>query len=505
MHPTDRPDRPDPDSDDDASLPEAVRWRVLWVLLTAIFMSLVGVSIINVALPTIQTGLHATESDIQWVLSGYALTFGVFLVAAGRAGDIMGRGGFFLLGVVIFTASSVAAGFAPDAEWLNAARFIQGVGSGLISPQGVGMIQQYFRGRERGRAFGYFGSAVGVAVGIGPVLGGILIRLGGADWGWRVTFLVNVPIGLTCIVLALKWFPRPLFSRIRDPETGRPVGPRATLRRLDPIGSVLLGLTVLALLLPFVESGNYPIVWAALPLGGVLLYLWVRWERWYPSRGGSPMVDLAIFRTRSFTNGTIIVGLYFLGMTSVWVLVAIYLQNGAGHSALAAGSVGIPAAIMASLSSIWAGRRVSDYGRKVVIGGLISGLIGLGLSILVVVLHEAGLASEWWLVLTLAFVGAAQGSVISPNQALTLAEVPLTYAGSSGAIMQTGQRIGTAVGIAVITAIVFTLLDDGSWGLAIPVGFAVIALVLAIALAVAIKDQRDRRSVEAERATVSGG
>ena len=159
-------------------VPDPARWRVLLVLLAAIFMSLIAVSIVNVALPAIQGGLMATESELQWVLSGYALTFGVVLVAAGRAGDVLGRGGIFLIGVALFTLSSVAASFATTAEWLIVARFIQGVGSGLLNPQGVGMIQQYFRGAERGRAFGYFGSTVGVSVAIGPVLGGLLI-LGG--------------------------------------------------------------------------------------------------------------------------------------------------------------------------------------------------------------------------------------------------------------------------------------------------------------------------------------
>jgi MFS family permease len=173
------------------------------VLLVAIFMSLVGVSIVNVALPTIQSSLGASHSDVQWVLSGYALTFGVVLVAAGRAGDIMGRGGIFVAGVAIFTVASIAAGFAPDAMWLNVARFVQGVGSGLLNPQGIGMIQHHFRGAERGRAFGYLGSAVGISVAVGPVLGGLLISLGGPDLGWRLTFLVNVPIGIATI--ALRW------------------------------------------------------------------------------------------------------------------------------------------------------------------------------------------------------------------------------------------------------------------------------------------------------------
>lgn len=191
----------------DDAIPSAQRWRILAVLLVAIFMSLVGVSIVNVAIPSIQHGLDASDSDVQWVLSGYALTFGVVLVAGGRAGDLLGRGGLFIIGATIFTLASVAAGFAPGATSLNAARFVQGVGSGLLNPQGVGMIQQYFRGAERARAFGAFGSVVGVAVGIGPVIGGLLIELGGTQIGWRLTFLVNVPVGVLCIVLAFLWFP----------------------------------------------------------------------------------------------------------------------------------------------------------------------------------------------------------------------------------------------------------------------------------------------------------
>src|SRR5690606_902012 len=180
--------------------------------------------------------------DLQWILSGYALTFGVILVAAGRAGDIMGRGGIFLLGVGIFTISSVAAGLAPDAMWLNVARFVQGFGSGLLNPQGVAMIQQYFRGPERGRAFGYFGTTVGVSVAIGPVLGGFLIELGGLELGWRLTFLVNVPVGIATIILGLLWFPKPLIRSAGALPPGEPGRAVRMLRALDPMGSALLGL-----------------------------------------------------------------------------------------------------------------------------------------------------------------------------------------------------------------------------------------------------------------------
>ncbi len=463
---------------------DPIRWRILFVLLVTIFMTLVSVSIVNVALPSIRQGLDASASDLQWVLSGYALTFGVVLVAAGRAGDIMGRGGLFLIGVAIFTISSVAAGLAPNAEWLNVARFAQGIGSGLLNPQGLGMIQHYFRGDARGRAFGYFGTTVGLSVAIGPVLGGLLIELGGPELGWRLTFLVNVPIGLLALILGWMWFPRPLIVRL--PRVG------SGLRSLDPVGGLLLALAVLAVLFPFVEGGGNTALWLLLPLGGLLGFLWLRWEQRYVRLGLQPMVDLKIFSTASFTNGITIMALYFMGTTSVWVLVALYVQEGAGYSALQSATFGVPAALLSAYAAHWAGRRVAHLGRRLVIGGLAIALIGLALSILVVMLVETRGISIWWLMASLAFIGVGQGSVISPNQTLTLADVPLDYAGSSGAIMQTGQRIGTAVGIAVITAAVFATLSATSWTVAVVVGFGLIAVVVTMALWVAIKDQRQR-------------
>lgn len=473
--------------------PDPARWRILVVLLAALFMSLVSVSIVNVALPSIQNGLRASQADIQWVLSGYALTFGVILVSAGRAGDIMGRGGLFLIGTAIFTASSIAAGLAQDAMWLNVARFVQGIGSGLLSPQGIGMIHQYFRGAERGRAFGYLGTAVGFSVAIGPVFGGLLIELGGLEYGWRLTFLVNVPIGILTIILGLLWFPRPLIAYPLSTEEPSPNPKGGLLRSLDPVGATLLGLTVLAILFPFMESRISPWTWLLLPAGVILGRLWVKWERHYARVGGSPMVDLDIFSVSSFTNGTLIMTLYFLGMTSVWVLVALYVQIGTGKSAFESGLFGVPAALLSAYASHWAGKRVMKYGRRIVIGGLLLALIGLGLSVAVAVLYEKGDLSVWWLLLTLSFIGLAQGFVISPNQTLTLADVPLAYAGSSGAIMQTGQRIGTSIGIAVITAAAFASLEaSSSWTIAVMVSFGVIAFVTLLTLIVAIKDLYDR-------------
>lgn len=468
--------------------PDPARWRILAVLLVAIFMSLVGVSIINVVLPSIQAGLGASESDLQWVLSGYALTFGVVLVAAGRAGDILGRKPLFIIGVALFTLSSVAAGFAPNPTSLNIARFVQGLGSGLLNPQAVGMIQQYFRGAERGRAYGALGSVVGVSVAIGPLLGGLIIQMAGQSQGWRWTFLVNVPVGVLAIALALRWFPKVVRPQRNSAGAARPGA-----RDLDPVGAVLLGLAVLAILLPFVERESGGWNWLLVPAGVGLIALWVWWEHRYRGRGRSPMVDLALFRTRSFSTGVLIATLYFMGVTSVWVLVAMYMQSGLGRSALQAGLIGLPAALISAVSSNWSGRRVTQHGRKIVIAGICSAIIGLVLSIVVVQLVDTGAISVWWLLLTLAFIGVGQGMVITPNQTLTLAEVPLTYSGSAGGVLQTGQRIGTAMGLAVITAVAFSVLIEGDWTDAITAGFAMTTAVVLVTLVVAVAERRSGR------------
>src|SRR5690606_28119865 len=224
-------------------------------------------------------------------------------------------------------------------------------------------------------AFGLLGTAVGFSVAIGPVLGGVLIQFGGPDLGWRLTFLVNVPIGIGAMLLGMAWFPRPLFHP----------APAGLWRALDPVGAVLLALAILAVLWPFMESGGSALAWGLLPVAGALLWPWVRWERRQARLGRSPMVDLRIFRTRRFTNGSVVMALYCLGMTSIWVLVALYLQQGEGKSAFESGLVGIPAALLSAWAANWAGRRVGRWGRAIVIWGLVLALAGLAASIAVVV------------------------------------------------------------------------------------------------------------------------
>src|SRR5690625_801396 len=286
-------------------------------------MSLLNVSIVNVALPSIRIGLDASEAELQWIVSGYALSFGLVLVAAGRLGDARGRRTMFVLGVVLFAGSSILAGFAPNASVLVVARLIQGVGSGFINPQISGLIQELFRGAERGRAFGSLGAVIGISTAIGPVLGGVIIALVGPEAGWRWIFLVNIPVGVLAIVMSYRYLPRPHQDR--------------NAHDLDPVGVVVLGASVLAILWPLVNGGTFAAVellW--LVAGVVLLWIFVRWERIYQARGRAPMVDLSLFRLRSYTAGTILAFTYFSGFTGIFFILTLVFPIQVDYSALIA-------------------------------------------------------------------------------------------------------------------------------------------------------------------------
>lgn len=482
--------------------------RVLFVVLVPAFMSLLSVSIVNVTLPAIHHSMQTGTSGLQWIVSGYTLVFGVLLVSAGRAGDVWGRGKLFVLGLIFFGVGSLVAGLAPGIVVLNLARVVMGIGSGLLNPQVTGSIQQFFSGELRGRAFGLFGGVVGVSVAVGPLLGGGLIAVLGGEAGWRWSFLINVPIAVAAVFAARAFLPRSAWSAVpnTDPssttgqlpvitETSAAQGSQGHGRRkadFDPVGMVLLALGMLFTMFPFMEHSLGWWVWLSVVIGVGLIVFWVRWELRYRARGRAPMVDMDLFRTRSFSSGTLLIGLYFMGYTSIWLLVAQYMQDGLGHTALMAGFIGLPAALGGAVMAPIAGRYVTRVGRVMVVWGLALVIIGLVLSAAVAILHPYGV-SEWWLLLSLGVAGVGQGLVVSPNQTLTLAEVPLTYAGSAGGVLQTGQRLGTAIGIAAITSVAFGLAATSGWDAAVAVGFGAVIVVVLAAMMVGAADLRGQR------------
>jgi len=259
---------------------------------------------------------------------------------------------------------------------------------------------------------------------------------------------------------------------------------------LDPAGMLLLAAATLLVMIPFMNSSGGGWIWLLELLGIAVAGAWVAWERRYRARGGSPMVDLRLFTIPSFAYGCLAIAVYFLGYTSVWIIVAQYIQDGLGASALASGVIGIPASLVGAVAAPLAGRRVIRVGRVIVLAGMLLGIIGLLTTIGIIRMHAIAGWSPWWIALTLVALGVGQGIVVSPNQTLSLADVPLEYAGAAGGILQTGQRIGTSIGIAAITGITFRTAGASGWGAAAQVGLLAAAVAIAVSAAVAIVDLR---------------
>jgi EmrB/QacA subfamily drug resistance transporter len=452
------------------------------------FMALLDVSIVNVAIPSMRTGLDTSAGTVQWVVSGYALAFGMTLVAGGRLGDALGRRRMMTIGLIGFVLSSAAVGFAPNAVLVVAARFAQGASAGVLTPQNSGLIQQLFHGRERARAFGMFGFTVSVSSAIGPVLGGLIIALAGEENGWRWLFWVNVPVGLVALVAVARLVPG------RDPDSADR-GPT----RIDVPGALLLGGTVLVLLYPVVstESGaRWPLL--LLPLVPVLGWAFLRWERRLSSTGRTPLLDVGLLRRLpGYGNGLAIATLYFTGFTGLLLILSVYLQVGLGLSPFQAGLLMTPFAIGSAVSSPIGGRFVSDLGRRLTVGALVVMMAG----VLVVAALAPGRGSGTvWLVLVpgLLVAGLGGGAVVSPNMTLSLDEVPPRMGGAAGGALQTGQRIGASIGAAVLMTTYQLTLGTVSAGtapgIALRVALTTGLVLLAVALLVAVRALRQENA-----------
>lgn len=470
-------------------LDERAKRRAFAVSIAVAVLTILDLSKVNVGLPSIERALDTGPTELQIIVAGYALAFGLALVPGGRLGDVLSRKTMFLVGLAVFTLFSLLCALAPTAGILLAARFLQGVGAGLQMPQVLGLAQELYQGEARARALGAYGASVGLGTALGPTIGGALIALGGEQDGWRLIFWMNVPLGLLLLVLA---------ARVIPGKQERRAG-----ASLDPVGVGLLGLTVVAFMLPFVlttgQRGDSPLRWLSLVAAAGLLLAFLRWERRYGERGRTPAVDVGLFARASYRNGLIVAAGWFAAGPATFLLNTLLLQEGLGIAPVFAGMVTIPFALASAVTSYLAGRLVSRYGRALVVVGLVVATVGFALSLAAAVLSPPQL-TPWLMAAGLLVAGAGGGSVVSPNQTLTLSEVPVVQAGVAGSVAQVGQRVGTAIGVAGASAIFFSILNAdtagsrlGDYHLAVLGGGGLAIAVMLAALGFALADLHHRR------------
>ncbi|GAA2045574.1 MFS transporter [Agromyces tropicus] len=466
------------------------RWRAYWVCVGVAALTIMDLTKVNVALPSIETALGAGSTELGLLVSGYVLAFGLTLVPAGRLGDQGSRKVMFIVGLSLFALTSLVCAMAPSSLVLLVGRLVQGVAAGIQMPQVIGMVQQLFQGAERGAAFGLFGATIGIATAFGPTLGGLAIAIGGPDDGWRGIFWMNVPLALIAIAFAARLLP------------GRPPGAPARIS-LDPVGVVLFGVAVTALMWPFLLTtgapDDDPARWWTLAVFVVALGAFLWWERRHEASGRAPLVPLGLFSLRSYRNGTMLATAYFAAMPASFLLTTLFLQQGLGLEPVFAGMVTIGFALTSAFTSWLGGRLVNRIGRPLVVGGLLLLLVGFGLLVVVAVTTPPAL-TPWLMAVVMLVGGAGGGFVIAPNQVLALADVPVREGGLAGSVGQLGQRIGTAIGTAVALSLFYSTVfrEQGAepridvFHQAYALGIAAVGALLLLALAVGLLDLRQR-------------
>ena len=360
-------------------------------------------------------------------------------------------------------------------------------------PQVLGLVQQLFQGRERGQAFGVFGAVIGLSTAFGPTLGGFLVGVGGDDFGWRLLFAMNIPLGMLAFVMAFRLLPR------TQDNSG-------AVRDFDLVGTALLGLTTFSLMLPFVLTTGTdvddPARWWWLVVMVIAASLFLVWERAYLARGKVAIIDFELFKISTFRNGILISSFYFAALPATFIVLTLFLQQGLGFSPVVAGMVTIPFALISAYTSYRSGKVVHKRGRPLVVVGLLAVLAGFGL----VVLSSFTVPDSLMpiaVAIAMTVAGAGGGAVISPNQTLMLEDIPVSQGGLAGSLAQVGQRIGTAIGLAAALSMFFYVLAEEetlTQSVRYHDAFAVAALVVvglvSVALVFALLDTRVRKSYE---------
>ncbi len=423
-------------------------WSALIVLLLGMFMALLDTTIVNVALPTIRTSLDASEATLSWIISGYALAFGLALIPAGRVGDRIGHKWVFFTGLALFTVASLFCGLATNDLQLVVARVAQGLAGGVFVPAVTALIQLMFPLNARGKAFAIMGATIGVSTAIGPILGGLIIEAFGEVNGWRVVFWVNLPIGIIALIAAAILLPARSGARVKTPT--------------DPLGLLLLSAGLIAILVPLIEGQDlgWPL-WTYLTLaaGAMLILLFALWEVRLARRGRSPLVPPHLFSHPAFSGGVILALVYFASFTGIFFTISLLWQAGLGHSALEAGLVSLPFAIGSIIGAAQSDRLSRMLGRTVLVMGTALVSIGLVWVWLVLLLTPPAELSSWLLLVPLFIAGVGNGCFIAPNAQFIVATVDRSEAGAASGVISVMQRVGAAIGIAIVGSVLFGTLN----------------------------------------------
>jgi EmrB/QacA subfamily drug resistance transporter len=412
-------------------------WLVLLVVSLGFFMTLLDLTIVNIAIPNMITKLHASLDDILWVINAYALVLAVLVITAGRLGDLIGPRTLFFAGVAVFTAASVACGFSPSPGWLIGFRAVQGLGAAMLMPQTLTIITNTFPPERRGAAFGIWGAVAGVATIAGPTLGGLLVTA----FDWRYIFFVNLPIGLIVLVLTLFIIP--------DVRLGR-------RHRIDVLGVLLATAALLAICYGIVEGQKYD--WGtitsfiSIPLilgvGVVLLAVFLLYQKATQNR--EPLIPFAVFRDRNFSVMNWVSGVLAIGMMGIFLPFTIYLQSVLGFTALKAGLALAPASLISIFVAPVAGRMTDRIGGKYI---LMSGLIlfGAGMGWLALIARPD---SSWQSFLApLILAGLGMGCVFAPLITVAMRNIQPQMAGAASGVLNTVRQVGLVIGTAAVGAL----------------------------------------------------
>jgi MFS family permease len=420
--------------------PYRLRWVVAAVVLAANVMDLLDATIVNVAAPSIHRDLGGGASTIQWLSAGYTLAFAVLLIAGARLGDILGRRRLFLAGSAGFTLFSAASAAAPTVGVLIAFRALQGAFGALMIPQGFGLMKQVFTDdAEIGKAMGLFGPATGIPMLAAPIIAGALIDANLWGLGWRLVFLINVPIGALALALAIRSLPR---------------GATHPGVKLDFGGVWLVGLALVAIIYPLIQgrTDGWP-VWsfAMLAAGALLLVVFL----WHERRSDSPLIEPTLLTNRTYLSGIAVVMALFGAFGGLLLCVSLFGQLGEGWSPIHAALTLTPMVVGLILGMVGSSAVVKRVGRHLLHIGIV--LIAAGTVGVALILTGAHTASSWDLLPGLFFIGAGVGASIGQLFQFILTSVTMEEVGSASGVMEAVQQLSTALGVAVLGTIFFSV------------------------------------------------